>query len=687
MGEFKNFNQLLQDNLTKMATGAKRLYEVEVDKEEMWELYLDSFPAGTNKIFRERREYDCTCCKHFIRAVGNVVAIENGKVTSIWDFDTHSEKYQPVVDALAAYVKSHKITNVFLTDVSHVGTAMNIENLLDGSHIEWEHFSVDIPDIAVYRGRDTLDSVKGELKASYSVYKRSLSEISQDAIELVLDLINDNTINRGMEWKATIEAFLADKLQYEALTTDEQKELFAWEKSVTAGGALTRIRNHSIGTLLVNLTEGMSLRTAIEKYESIVDPANYQRTMAKFSAKMAEEGKKALIELGYKDSLGRRFATVHDITVENLLYSNKDVMKQLEGIDAMFEELGKAITVSPKKFENVEEMPIEKFIETILPTATSLEVLLENKHERNLVSLIAPQIRDSKSMFKWNNNFSWAYKGNLAGSSLKQNVAKAGGNVDGVLRFSIQWNDKPGIYNNDDLDAHCIEPDGNHIYWNSPCNQYTGGNLDIDVREPNRDEPAVENITWPDMSRMKKGKYAFFVKNYNHRQGSGGFRAEIEFQGQVYNFDFPDMLRDKQEIMVAEVYFDGTNFTIKEALPSVSNSVNAKEVWGLTTNQFVPVAAMMLSPNYWDAQAGVGNKHYFFMLKGCVNPEEPNGFYNEFLTQDLRKHRQVLEALGSTAHVAHVENQLSGVGFSSTQRGDIVVRVNSPTERILRLTF
>lgn len=684
--DFIKFKEIMQNHFAEMTKDVKCLFEVEVDKDELWNLYLDSFPAGTNEIYRERREYDCSCCKQFIRNIGNAVVIKNNQVHSIWDLELNDTTYQPVVDALSAYIKSHAVTNIYVSKFKKIGTDHNREQLNNGEIVKWDHFYLELPDMLVNRSYRSVGDIQGEFRDTRNVFKRSMDEISEESVLTVLELISQNSLYKGEEWKVVLEQFVTYKQKYDKLETEIEKENYAWENSVIAGSIIGRIRNHSIGTLLVNISEGMELDTAVRKYEVIVAPTNYKRPKAIYTKKMLEDAKKTIDELGYMDSLARRFATLDDISVNNILFSNKDAVKRIRGQRAamdVFDEMADEVSIDVKKFSKVDEIGITDFIKNVLPTAKELEVFLENRHTTNMVSLIAPENADSKTMFKWNNGFSWAYTGNITDSIMKENVKAAGGKVDGDFRFSIQWNDDD--YNPNDFDAHCKEPNGYHIYYgNKGRLSLSGGVLDVDIINPIRNKAAVENITYANRRDMMDGVYQLFVHCYSNNGGKSGFKAEVEFDGSIYSFVYNRSLKDGEVVQVAEVTLKNGVFSIKELIPS---SVSSKEVWNTHTNGFVPVSVVMYSPNYWDEQDGIGHRHYFFMLKNCINPETPNGFYNEFLKNDLVQHKRVFEALGSKMSVGNVDDQLSGIGFSATKHNDILVKVKGTSERVLRIKF
>lgn len=688
MLEFKGFRNELTQHFKDMCKENSHFYTVNLDKDALWELYLNSIPAEDNKIFRVRREFDCSCCRHFIKSIGNVVAIKNNKVISIWDFTSADTRWTHVAEELSKFVKSYPITDVYLSRESSVGTDYNMDNKEVENPIKWEHFYLTLPKELVFKktySANTIDTMLGDYRDSRNVFKRSLEEFSLNDIDTVLDLINQGSLYRGDEYKDRIIKLRNLKKEYDNVPESE-KELFTWERSVTLDPAVARIRNTAIGTLLIDVSSGEDLEVAVGKYESVTAPANYKRSKPIFTKKMLEDAQKTITDLGYLDSLERRYANADDISVNNILFSNKDTAKRIQGgsVKNIFEELEKETTGAPKKFDRVEEISIEKFISDVVPSVSEIEAYVEGKHMPNFMSLIAPVHKDAKSMFKWNNNFSWAYTGNVTDSMVKQNVKNAGGKVDGVLRFSIQWNDL-GEYDGNDEDAHCIEPNGNEIFYCNKVNRYTGGNLDVDIIHPERNKAAVENITWPDLRKMSDGKYLFFVHCYSCRGGRSGFCAEIEFNGQIYSFDYNKPLRQNEKVKVAEVTLKDGQFSIKELLPS---NCSSREVWGIKTNEFTPVSVLCYSPNYWDEQNGIGNKHYFFMLKDCVNPELPNAWYNEFLNSELYPtHRKVMEAMAHKAHVLETEDQLSGIGFSSTLRNELVVKVKGTTERVLKVKF
>ena len=684
--EFLGFKKGMQAHIQeKMYEQHERLFVMDVDRDAMYEEYLNSFPPGSNEVFRKRREFDCSGCRNFIKNFGSVVAIKDGNITTVWDFQTGDPVYDVVTARMSEYIRDKNIAGVWISKIQSIGIDKNFEQDAEGHTTTWEHLHTVLPPKFVHRGSESSESISGGLRDIRNVFRRSLEEITPEAVEIVLELMASNTLYRGEEWRHVVEKFRDYQTEYRGLKTEREKEIWAWEQSIIAGPVVGKIRNHSIGVLLVNLSEGMDVDPAVRKYESVVAPSNYKRPQAIFTQKMLEDAKKSLESEGLMDSLGRRYANLDDITLNNILFANRDVVKRMVSAD-VFAELAASAPKNPKKFDGVEELPLEVFLHDVLPTVTSMEVFLENRHGGNMVSLIAPKVAGSRSLFKWDNGFSWAYAGNIT-YSMKERVKAAGGNVSGVLRFSIQWNEDGD--NNNDFDAHCKEPDGHEIYYGTRrMNIKSGGSLDVDIIEPRQqinNGVAVENITWPSADRMPEGMYRFFVYNYNHRGGHNGFRAEIEFGGQIYSFSCDRDIRQHETVQVADVvYSRAEGFRL---IPHLQESVTSRNIWGLQTQEFHPVLAAMYSPNYWDQQQGTGNRHLFFMLRGCVNPENPNGFFNEFVREEFSRHKRVFEALGSKMRCADDENQLSGVGFSTTQRNTVVLRIEGAVQRIVKVRF
>jgi hypothetical protein len=343
-----------------------------------------------------------------------------------------------------------------------------------------------------------------------------------------------------------------------------------------------------------------------------------------------------------------------------------------------FDKLVKATPEKSKNFDRVDEVPVDTFVENILPKSESIEVMFENRHAGNLVSLIAPVDPTANLLFKWPNNFSWAYAGDVA-DSIKERVKAAGGDVTGDLRCSLSW------FNYDDLDLHLREPGGLEIYYSNKLSRSTGGNLDVDMNAGgNESRSSVENICYPDKNRMKNGTYILSVHQYRRRETIDvGFEAEMEFNGQVWSFGYDKPLRQDERVLVAKFIYSQNELEIIDSLPS---SKTSKEVWGIHTNHFHRVKMVMLSPNHWDGH-GVGNRHLFFIVDGCLNDKPARGFFNEYLSQDLNEYRKVFEVLGAQMKAPVTSDQLSGFGFSSTKRNNILCRVKGSFNRVIKVVF
>lgn len=681
---FHKVREKLKENIEKMMADSDHLFTVNADGEELYDKYLESFDPEYNPMFRERTEHDCSECRLFIKRLGGLVAIKDNKVQSIWDFEPDDNAYDKVVKNLSEHVKSHAVNSVFLSETKRVGVMENFEMMEDGSVNKWEHFYADL-DAKFVENKNRIPTKLNDLNTKATTFKRALDEISIDAVMTVIELSESNTLYKGQEYLSNLKSFLEHKLSYDKLTDKTEKTLYAFKHGVALRESIAKIRNTAIGTLLVDISDGKDLENAVKAYETITAPTNYKRSKPIFTQKMLDDAKKTVESLGYATAFARRFARLNDISVADVLFANRDAVPLMKKDNDIFDELSKQTVATTKnmKFDKVEEVSVDNFLENILPNATELSLFLEPTLRPNFVSLTTSEDEDAKPLFKWGNSFSHVYNGNIT-DSMKELVTKHGGNVTGDLRFSIMWNEDGT--DNCDLDAHCQIRSNRYnteIYYVDKYDYKTKGQLDVDIIDPNG-EVAVENITFPYKEALRDGVYKMFVYQFS---GSvrNGFRAEIEFDGNIYEFNYNHPIKTKDNIEVADIIVENGKMTIKPLLNSNNKSV---EIWNLKTNSFIPVTLACFSPNHWENnKTKTGHKHLLFMLKDCINPENPSGIFNEYLVDDLYAHRRVMEALTSKITVPDDDNQLSGIGFALDKRNHVILKVKGQVERVIKVMF
>lgn len=651
MPDFLPFAEAVNRRLKELteSPGPSRL--LRVDAPNLFDTYLAAFPEGTNPIFRERTHHDCNCCKQFIRNLGSVVVIRDHRIHTIWEsLGELPEPYGEVARLMDIAVRWSPILGAYYSKEASFGKRSTIEVPQDATRptITWKHFWGDVPATSVCGNPG---EKIGRAADAFQVLRRGLQQIKLEHLDLVLDLIDSNNLYRGQEHRQAVQGF-RDLLQaWVALGGAYEVDLFAWEHVFSPHACF---RNTVIGTLLVDLAEGLEEEVAVRRYESKVAPTTYKRTSAVITQSMVQRAVQQIELLGLRDAINRRFARPADVSVNDALFVDRSIAGAFkDGITSLLQE-----EVKPPKLGQPEDVTIDDFL---AKNPKRVEVVLERPQLGNFVSLTAPVDPGSGVLFQWDNGFAWSYDGDVA-DSIKERVAKAGGNVvDAKLRVSLAWN------NFDDLDIHCFDPQGRHIYYGGKF-----GVLDVDMnagggttREP------VENLSWRE---PEDGVYKIVVNQFRKRENVDfGFRLQVESGGVVHEFAYPLAVVGEVPCLLLTVS-GGLVTDLQVLTPAIAGGVLHGEKWGVRTRLPVRVNMITRSPNHWDGAGGKGNLHWFFFLDGCRNPEPTRGIYNEFLRTDLLPHRKVFEVLGAKTKCEPTEEQLSGVGFSSA-RGDTVVAV------------
>ena len=117
---------------------------------------------------------------------------------------------------MSEYVKSQPILDMFLTKFDRFGQEFNYDNVED---IKWDHFCYNVPECLKSHN---VDKDVAFIRDNRYVFFRSLEELTIESYDTVLDLINDNNLYKGNEYKHQIETMRKFKLEFDLLKTQEE---------------------------------------------------------------------------------------------------------------------------------------------------------------------------------------------------------------------------------------------------------------------------------------------------------------------------------------------------------------------------------------------------------------------------------------------------------------------------------
>lgn len=428
--EFKLLNKKIKEQFNRMQKTGD-LFRTNTDSEVLWRLYLDNIVD--DNVFRsnDSSEHNCNQCKSFIRRYGNIVSInENGQLESIFNNIDDVGIYNESVRKCAEYVTSQPIINIFIETYNELNLKVNYEsvkiyfksfklgieknykkynktevdkypNTVNSDDIYgFNHFSINLDKRFVDFSGASHESIMSEYRSAKDVFLRTVKEISLEVLMTVNELINQNSILDGSTHQPILKKIIE---LYKIKPNNLSDELFSWKVAKSQPHSVCKFKNTLIGVLCSEIAEGVPIEKACLNWNKRVDPVNYMRATTPVTKKQKSDAEKFIRDNDYMLSFERRSATIDDILLSEIKHINSDTTSKpfslFDGIYVKNEE--KAFD-----FSNIKPITIDEFMSNILPKCLSTEIYFENRMIKNLVTLTTSSHKDSKNMFKWNNNYS-----------------------------------------------------------------------------------------------------------------------------------------------------------------------------------------------------------------------------------------------------------------------------------------
>ena len=651
------FNSVIGAGIPLFTTNAENLFDT----------FLINLPDEV------RQHYTCRACRQFVDRFGGLVSIdENGEIKSaMWNEKDVPKLFVKSIKAMKDIVLKAKANGIFFSDTKILG------NPVTG---EWSHMSAILPSTMIYRDRlKTVGQKMAEKKEDFRILIAGLLEYPVDAVEQAITLLESESLYRSEKCLGVAKWLYNLHINRSNTQNSKLRDNITWYAVATAPNGFCHIKSSMIGTLLDDIVAELSFESISRRFAEKM--STYMRPQTAPSQGGILQAEKIVEKLGIANSLIRRYATFNEIPYfiwkDNQTIKNEVKAISKTGVFGSVAPKGKNTNTNTNKVDLPKTvMTWDKFQKTILPTAESIEVNIDNPNR--LMALVTASDATSENILQWDNPFSWYYHGGIDGE-IKRRVEASGGRYENnEIRCSLIWE------GHTDLDLHCITPKGFHINYSDKQSR-CGGWLDIDMNGGgHRDSSPVENIRWS--NNAPSGNYRFYVHNYCQRgKGTVPFKVELEVNGKIYVYNGVAGDTGYQIDVFKFNYVRGQHPEINN-----SNSHSSSDSWNIPVNSFVRVKGITISPNLWGKEQVIhSGNHTFFLLENCKDLSEGKGrgFFVEMLKPELREIRKTLESYCANTPIEDSDNaDACGVGFSKDSEWNLIVKVkNGNSTRMIKI--
>lgn len=365
-----------------------RLFQTDAgDGSSLWNVYLSHIPA------EHRQANTCNACRRFVEQFGGLVCItETGaQVSPFWDPTTAPPELVEAACQVRNRVEKAKVVSVFLSDKAELGP------LHEGGYT---HLSAKLPSTLVNASRvKTAFQRIAEKTQDYVTIRRAIDEFQLPHLLSALQILKTESVDRSQQFVSHMEWLL--KLKETRHGAYRANRL--WLAVSKAPEGWCSPRGQVIGSLLEDLSNGLTLESVTARWNAKVNPLQYQRPQAAPSAGTVQQAEKLFEAMGLADSLPRRFARLEEMEA---LWLPQGASEPKEAPKGLFGDLtvkkeakASARPVEPK----AAPMTWEKFRKTVLPEALEMEVLTPGVRG-NYVAFTAPMNGWAPPLLRWDSD-------------------------------------------------------------------------------------------------------------------------------------------------------------------------------------------------------------------------------------------------------------------------------------------